>query len=83
MYVSTADGKFFPLDEDKTIEEKLVKVWYKLRPRWFGKESVEILNSNSELKGFPRVQVEKKRRKKTKSLKFAKAADSQTSQEKA
>lgn len=82
MYVSTADGKYFPLDEDKTIEEKLVKVWYKLRPRWFAKESVEIPNSISELKGFPKMQVEKKRRKK-KSLKFAKQPDSQTPPEKA
>jgi len=83
MYVSTADGKSIPLDEDKTIEEKLVKVWYKLRPRWFGRESVEILNSIPELRGFPKMQVEKKRRKKKKSLKFAKPSDSQTPQEKA
>lgn len=83
MYVATADGKFIPLNEDKTIEEKLVKVWWKLRPRWFGKESVEILNSISELKGFPKMQVEKKTRRKKKNLKFSKPPDSPASQAKA
>ena len=46
MYLATADGKFTKFDEDKTVEAKLVKVWGKLRPRWFGKESLEILNSS-------------------------------------
>lgn len=81
MYVATSDGKFIPLDEDGTIEAKLVKVWWKLRPRWFGKESVEILNSIPELKGFSKMRVEKKRRTK-KTLKYIKPSSSQASQDK-
>lgn len=62
MFVATSDGKFIPFDEDGTIEAKLVRVWGKLRPRWFSKESLEILNSISELKGFTKI-VEKKKNK--------------------
>jgi hypothetical protein len=81
MYVATAEGKHIPFDEDGTIEAKLVRVWGKLRPRWFGKESSEILNSIGELKGFPKLEVKKKRKKKE--SKKTTPSDSQRSEDKA
>ncbi|GAC1631461.1 MAG: hypothetical protein NVS9B14_03330 [Candidatus Acidiferrum sp.] len=62
-YVATADGRFIKLDEKKTIDGTLVKVWNKLRPHWVGPESRELLNSIPELDGFP--ELKKKEKKET------------------
>ncbi|HXM64193.1 MAG TPA: hypothetical protein VN950_25250 [Terriglobales bacterium] len=62
LYIAKADGTFITLSED-TIEGGLVTVWNKLRPRWIGKESREILNSLPELKDFDKIKEEKKRPK--------------------
>jgi len=55
-FVVTADGRFIQLDEDKTVEERLVKVFEKLKPRWIARESAEILNSIPELQGFTLIE---------------------------
>jgi len=60
MYCETADGKFICFDEEGTIEKKFIRVWSKLRPKWFGKESVELLNSIPELDGFELIEAEAK-----------------------
>jgi hypothetical protein len=62
LYIAKADGTFITLSED-TIETSLVKVWDKLRPRWIGKESREILNSLPELKDFDKIKEEKQKPK--------------------
>jgi len=59
-YVATADGKFINLDEKKTIDRTLVKVWNKLRPHWIGQQSRELLNSIPELDGFPELKKKEK-----------------------
>jgi len=58
-YIATADGKFIPLDEKKSIEGALVKVWNLLRPHRIGKNSRELLNSIPELDEFPKLETEK------------------------
>ncbi|MGH9598365.1 MAG: hypothetical protein ACRD27_00760 [Terracidiphilus sp.] len=63
MYVATNDGGFTKLNEDTTVEDRFVKVWYKLRPRWFGKESIELLNSIPEFKQFAKIKVRKRSRR--------------------
>jgi hypothetical protein len=60
LYIAKSDGSFVTLSED-TIEGSLVTVWNKLRPRWIGKESREILNSLAELKDFEKIKEEKKK----------------------
>jgi hypothetical protein len=62
LYIAKADGSFITLTEN-TIENKLVSVWAKLRPRWIGKESRDILNSLEELTGFDKLKEAKKRKK--------------------
>jgi 20S proteasome alpha/beta subunit len=62
FYIAKVDGTFITLSED-TIENSLVTVWNKLRPRWIGKESREILNSPPELKDFDKIKEEKKKTK--------------------
>jgi len=51
-FVATADERFIQLDEDKTVEERLVKLWNKLRPQWIARKSAEVLNDIPELAGF-------------------------------
>jgi hypothetical protein len=58
VYVATSDGKFISLDEKKTVEKKLVRVWEKLKPRWIQRESADILNDIPELVEFPRIEVD-------------------------
>jgi hypothetical protein len=65
LYIAKADGSFVTLSEG-TIEGKLLTVWGKLRPRWIGKESRDILNSLEELAGFEKLKEDKKRKKKKK-----------------
>lgn len=69
VYVATADGKFISLDEKKTVEKKLVRVWEKLKPRWLAKESVDILNDIPEMNEFDPIKEEEaiKKQKKNKS----------------
>jgi hypothetical protein len=55
-FVVTADGKFITLDEDETVEKKLVKVWEGLKPRWIARRAAEILNSIPELDGFTLIE---------------------------
>jgi hypothetical protein len=63
LYIATSDGKFISLGED-TINNKLVSVWHKLRPKWIGKQSRPILNSLPELEGFGEIKKEPKGPKK-------------------
>src|ERR1700674_1305767 len=65
LYIAKADGRFITLSE-ATIEGKLLTVWGKLRPKWIGKESRDILNSLEELAGFEKLKEGKKRKKKKK-----------------
>lgn len=58
VYIATSDGRFIPLNEEETVEKKLVAVWNKLRPRWIGKQSRAILNDIPELAGFPEIKEE-------------------------
>jgi hypothetical protein len=55
-FVVTSDGKFIQLDEDKTVEKKLVRVFQKLKPRWVARESADILNDIPELVGFSIIE---------------------------
>ncbi len=61
VYIATSDGKFIQLDEQKSVEERLGRVWQKLRPRWMGKESREILNAIPELLEFELIPEPKKK----------------------
>jgi hypothetical protein len=56
VFVATSDGKFIALDEKKTVEKKLVRVWEKLKPRWIARESADILNDIPELTGFSPIE---------------------------
>jgi hypothetical protein len=58
VFVATPDGRLKQLNEDETVEKKLVKVWEKLKPRWIQRESADILNSISELAGFPLIETD-------------------------
>jgi len=62
MYVATADGKFIPIGEE-SIEEELVAVWDRLRPKWIHKNSRATLNSISELDGFEELKPKEKKAK--------------------
>jgi hypothetical protein len=55
-FVATADGKFIQLDEEKTIDEKLVMVWRKLRPQWIARQTAEVLNDIPEMAGFSLIE---------------------------
>ena len=66
MYIATSDGKFISLDEEDTIEEKLVPIWYRMRPKWLGKTERLVLNSVKVLEPFEKIREETKRRKKKK-----------------
>jgi hypothetical protein len=58
VFVATPDGRLKQLNEDETVEKKLVKIWTKLRPRWISRESAEILNGISEMEGFPQIELD-------------------------
>ena len=58
VFVAMPDGRLKQLNEDETVEKKLVKVWEKLKPRWIQRESADILNSISELAGFPLIETD-------------------------
>lgn len=58
VFVVTPDGKLRRLDEDETVEKKLVKVWGKLKPRWIQRGSADILNDISELADFSLIQTD-------------------------
>jgi hypothetical protein len=60
LYVATADGKFITISED-SIEDKLVAVWKRLRPKWVGKNSRPILNAIAELNGFEELRPKEKK----------------------
>jgi hypothetical protein len=53
--VATSDGRFISLDEEKTVEKKLVKVFLALKPRWIDRQCAKILNDISELEGFSSI----------------------------
>jgi hypothetical protein len=59
-FALTNDGKFITLDEKKSTEGILVKVWNKLRPHWIGEQSRGLLNSIPELSEFQKLEEEKK-----------------------
>ena len=48
---------------EKSIEEKLVAVWDRLRPKWIHKNSRGILNSIPELQGFEELKSKEKKTK--------------------
>jgi hypothetical protein len=58
VYIATIDGKFIKLDEKKSIDGILVKVWDRLRPHWIGKQARDLLNSILELREFPELKKE-------------------------
>ena len=58
IFVATSDGRLRQLNEEETVENKLVKVWGRLKPRWIQRESADILNSISELEGFPFIETD-------------------------
>jgi hypothetical protein len=62
LYAATADGKFITIGED-SIEDKLVEVWDRLRPKWIHKNTRAILNSIPELEGFEELKSTDKKTK--------------------
>lgn len=56
VFIATPDGKLKQLNEDETVEKKLVKIWAALKPRWINRSAAEILNSISELDGFSLIE---------------------------
>ncbi len=75
IYIATSNGKFITLDEDKTIDSILLKVWPKLRPKWIGRESRALLNSIPELTEFPPLLKGEKKKEKEAEEEKPKAAD--------
>jgi hypothetical protein len=73
LYVATADGRFITIGED-SIDEKLVAVWNRLRPKWIHSHERPILNSIPELDGFDEIKKKEKKGKE----KSSSGADSQT-----
>jgi hypothetical protein len=72
LYVATADGKFITMGED-SIDEKLVAVWNRLKPKWIHSHERPILNSIPELDGFDEIKKKEKKGKE----KSSSVADSQ------
>jgi len=66
MLVLQFDGnamRIAPINDEKTIERKLIPICEKLEPQELGNDEVDVLNSLRELKGLP--DLPKKRASKT------------------
>ncbi|MGB6547155.1 MAG: hypothetical protein WBE97_16190 [Candidatus Acidiferrales bacterium] len=66
LFVLLFDGsnmRIVPINDERTIERKLIPVCEKLEPQELGNDEVDVLNSLRELKGLP--DLPKKRASKT------------------
>ena len=61
MYIATSDGRFITLDDENTIEEKLIPICYALSPDRLRKRDRKVLNELSELQGFTEIDEPQKK----------------------
>jgi hypothetical protein len=64
LFIARPGEKLVQLDDDKTIEEKLIPICYVLSPKVLRPRDRKALNEIPELKSFPKVEEPKKKRKK-------------------
>lgn len=55
MYIATSGGRFVALDDENSIEEKLIPICYALSPDRLRKRDRKVLNELSELHGFTEI----------------------------
>jgi hypothetical protein len=63
LFVARPGKKLLQLNDEETIEKKLIPICYALSPNLMRKRDRETLNSLSELKEFPLVEEPKKKTK--------------------
>ena len=60
MYIVKPDGSFTVLDDEKTIEKKLIPICQRLEPRKIDKNARKVLNELPELEEFEKIEEPKK-----------------------
>ncbi|MGC2246995.1 MAG: hypothetical protein WA609_10375 [Terriglobales bacterium] len=78
LFIARPGKKLIQLDDDKTIEERLIPICAALEPRDVRRQDRRTLKGLSELRGYPRLEVPKKKKRKKpelviKTLPFKKA----------
>ena len=71
LFVARPSKELIQVSDEKTIEEKLIPICYRLSPNRMQKHDREVMNSLAELKDFPKIKETKQRRKPTKKAKPA------------
>ncbi|MGA3093685.1 MAG: hypothetical protein ABSD75_34315 [Terriglobales bacterium] len=56
LFIATPGKELVQLNDEETIEEKLIPICYALSPNLMRKRDREVLNSLPELKGFPVIK---------------------------
>jgi 20S proteasome alpha/beta subunit len=69
LFVARPGKELIQISDEKTIEEKLIPICYRLSPNRMQKRDREVLNSLAELKDFSKIKETKQRRKTTKKAK--------------